>query len=76
MGSSSRELVVWHRPQEVKFNEKQRQRTMTAARYYGHHDIRVEEVEEPQPREGQVVVDVEWCGNVIDRLISKTHFTY
>ncbi|PPJ50939.1 hypothetical protein CBER1_06512 [Cercospora berteroae] len=35
---------------------------MKAARYYGDHDIRVEEVEEPQPREGQVVVDVEWCG--------------
>lgn len=49
---------------------------MKAARYYGHHDIRVEEVEEPQPQEGQVVVDVEWCGNVIDRLIWKTHFTY
>ncbi|KAM3423186.1 hypothetical protein BST61_g636 [Cercospora zeina] len=35
---------------------------MKAARYYGHHDIRVEEVEEPKPQEGQIIVDVEWCG--------------
>lgn len=35
---------------------------MKAARYYGNHDIRIDQVEEPTPGEGQIIVDVEWCG--------------
>lgn len=36
---------------------------MRAARYYGQHDIRVEEVAEPQVREpDDVLVDVAYCG--------------
>ncbi|EMF15021.1 GroES-like protein [Sphaerulina musiva SO2202] len=35
---------------------------MKAARYYGNHDIRIDQVEEPTPGEGQLIVDVEWCG--------------
>lgn len=35
---------------------------MRAARYYSHHDIRVEDVDEPVPKDGQVLVDVEWTG--------------
>lgn len=35
---------------------------MRAARYYGHHDIRVEDIDEPVPKEGQLLVDVEWTG--------------
>lgn len=34
---------------------------MKAARYYGKADIRVDDVDEPQPGEGEVLVDVEWC---------------
>lgn len=36
--------------------------TMKAARYYGREDLRVEEVPEPQAGEGEVLVEVEWCG--------------
>ncbi|EME85267.1 uncharacterized protein MYCFIDRAFT_193622 [Pseudocercospora fijiensis CIRAD86] len=35
---------------------------MKAAQFYNNHDIRIEDVPEPIPGEGQVVVDVEWCG--------------
>ncbi|KAK4631772.1 (R,R)-butanediol dehydrogenase [Fulvia fulva] len=35
---------------------------MKAARFHARGDIRVDEVEEPQPSDGQVIVDVEWCG--------------
>ena len=35
---------------------------MKAARFYGNRDIRVEEVEVPQIRDGQVLVEIEWCG--------------
>ena len=35
---------------------------MKAARYYGKGDIRVDDVDEPKPGEGQLLVDVEWCG--------------
>lgn len=35
---------------------------MKAARFYGNGDIRVEEVPEPVPKNGEVLVDVEWCG--------------
>ena len=35
---------------------------MRAARFYDKGDIRVEDVEEPKLREGQVYVDVEWTG--------------
>lgn len=35
---------------------------MRAARYYGPHDVRVEEVDEPTPAAGQVLLRVELCG--------------
>ncbi|KAI5367652.1 putative GroES-like superfamily, alcohol dehydrogenase-like, NAD(P)-binding domain superfamily [Septoria linicola] len=44
---------------QVQNDEK---RLIKAARYYGQHDIRIDRVEEPKPGDGQVIVDVEWCG--------------
>ncbi|CDR48450.1 RHTO0S18e00320g1_1 [Rhodotorula toruloides] len=38
------------------------QQTMKAAMYYGPHDLRIEEVAKPVPREGEVLVKVAWCG--------------
>lgn len=35
---------------------------MRAARYYKHHDIRLEDIDEPVAKEGEVIVDVEWTG--------------
>lgn len=35
---------------------------MKAARFYGNRDIRVEEIDVPQIRDGQVLVEIEWCG--------------
>jgi (R,R)-butanediol dehydrogenase/meso-butanediol dehydrogenase/diacetyl reductase len=36
---------------------------MKAARYYGQHDLRVEDVATPEPREADdVLVEVAWCG--------------
>ncbi|MDR8018089.1 2,3-butanediol dehydrogenase [Nesterenkonia aerolata] len=35
---------------------------MRAARYYDRHDIRIEEIEEPQLKPGHVAIDVAWCG--------------
>lgn len=36
--------------------------TMRAARYYGNRDIRIEEIEVPEPQPGEVLVEVAWCG--------------
>jgi (R,R)-butanediol dehydrogenase / meso-butanediol dehydrogenase / diacetyl reductase len=35
---------------------------MKAALWYGPKDIRVEKVEEPSPREGEIKIRVKWCG--------------
>ena len=35
---------------------------MRAARYYGNHDIRIENIDPPTPGPGQVLIDVAWCG--------------
>jgi (R,R)-butanediol dehydrogenase / meso-butanediol dehydrogenase / diacetyl reductase len=35
---------------------------MKAARFYGACDIRIEDVEKPVVKNGQVLVDIEWCG--------------
>jgi (R,R)-butanediol dehydrogenase/meso-butanediol dehydrogenase/diacetyl reductase len=35
---------------------------MRAARYYDRHDIRIEDIEEPQIKPGHVAIDVAWCG--------------
>lgn len=35
---------------------------MRAARYYGNHDIRIDEIDEPAVGAGQVGVKVAWCG--------------
>jgi len=37
-------------------------RSMRAARYYGAKDIRVEDLNLPQPSDDKVLVAVEWCG--------------
>jgi threonine dehydrogenase-like Zn-dependent dehydrogenase len=35
---------------------------MKAARFYAAKDLRVDNIPEPTPRTGQVIVDIEWCG--------------
>lgn len=35
---------------------------MKAAQFFGPGDIRIMNVPEPQPKEGEVIVDIEWCG--------------
>jgi (R,R)-butanediol dehydrogenase / meso-butanediol dehydrogenase / diacetyl reductase len=35
---------------------------MKAARFYGTRDIRVEEVDTPNPDNEHVLVEIEWCG--------------
>jgi (R,R)-butanediol dehydrogenase/meso-butanediol dehydrogenase/diacetyl reductase len=35
---------------------------MKAARWYGQGDLRICEVREPQPAEGEVKIEVKWCG--------------
>ncbi|MCT1686107.1 2,3-butanediol dehydrogenase [Pseudoglutamicibacter albus] len=35
---------------------------MKAARYYGNHDIRIEDIPEPKVTPGTVGIDVAWCG--------------
>ncbi|MEX3632145.1 2,3-butanediol dehydrogenase [Rothia sp. LK2492] len=35
---------------------------MKAARFYDRNDIRIEEIEEPTPVEGEVLISVAWCG--------------
>jgi len=35
---------------------------MKAARFHARRDLRVEEVEIPQIRDGQVLIEIEWCG--------------
>lgn len=35
---------------------------MKAARYHGQRDLRVEEIDPPQIKAGQVLVEIEWCG--------------
>ncbi|WP_454293348.1 2,3-butanediol dehydrogenase [Salana multivorans] len=35
---------------------------MRAARYYNHHDIRIEDIPEPEVTPGTVGVEVAWCG--------------
>ena len=37
-------------------------KTMKAARWYGPKDIRIEDVEIPKVKSGQVKIKVEWCG--------------
>lgn len=35
---------------------------MKAARYYGRGDVRIEDVPIPEIRDGQCLIEVEWCG--------------
>jgi (R,R)-butanediol dehydrogenase / meso-butanediol dehydrogenase / diacetyl reductase len=35
---------------------------MKAARFHGQRDLRVDEVEIPAIKNGQVLVEIEWCG--------------
>jgi (R,R)-butanediol dehydrogenase/meso-butanediol dehydrogenase/diacetyl reductase len=35
---------------------------MKAARYHARHDIRIEEIPEPEVQPGTVAIDVAWCG--------------
>lgn len=33
-----------------------------AARFYAHHDIRIESLPGPKPKENEALVDINWCG--------------
>lgn len=35
---------------------------MKAARFYNRFDIRIEDIDKPKPREGEVLVNVAWGG--------------
>lgn len=35
---------------------------MKAARFYKAHDIRVENISPPEPKQGEILVEIEWCG--------------
>jgi threonine dehydrogenase-like Zn-dependent dehydrogenase len=35
---------------------------MKAAQLYSGRDIRVVDVAEPEPKDGEAIVEVEWCG--------------
>lgn len=35
---------------------------MKAARFHAHHDVRVENVSPPKPKDNEVLVAIEWCG--------------
>jgi (R,R)-butanediol dehydrogenase/meso-butanediol dehydrogenase/diacetyl reductase len=40
----------------------QKETAMRAARYYDRHDVRIEDVPEPEVTPGTVGIDVAWCG--------------
>jgi (R,R)-butanediol dehydrogenase/meso-butanediol dehydrogenase/diacetyl reductase len=42
--------------------EKESSAIMKAARFHGPHDIRIEDIPEPELRPGAVAIDVAWCG--------------
>lgn len=35
---------------------------MKAARFHGKGDIRIEDIEKPEPTDGKVLIEIEWCG--------------
>lgn len=35
---------------------------MKAAQYFGQRDIRITEVEPPEPQEHEALIAIEWCG--------------
>lgn len=35
---------------------------MKAAQFFANHDIRVVDVPQPQPKEHEALVAIEWCG--------------
>ena len=35
---------------------------MKAARFYGKGDIKVEDIEQPKLKDGEVLVEITWCG--------------
>lgn len=37
-------------------------RSMRAARFHGNRDLRIEDVPRPIAKEGEVLIEVEWCG--------------
>jgi len=44
---------------------------MKAARFYNQGDIRIDDIPEPELEDGQVLVEVEWGGNVVDAEIPR-----
>lgn len=48
-------------PPDITDTEK-RENPMKAARYYGNHDIRVEDIDQQALEPGTVRIDVAWCG--------------
>jgi (R,R)-butanediol dehydrogenase/meso-butanediol dehydrogenase/diacetyl reductase len=35
---------------------------MKAAQFFGKGEIRVEDVAEPQAKDGEVLIEISWCG--------------
>ena len=35
---------------------------MKAARFYSKGDIRVEDIDQPKLKDGEVLVEIDWCG--------------
>lgn len=48
-------------PRFAQLQLKMTATTMKAARYYGVHDIRIEDVPIPKPQAGQCKIKVAWC---------------
>jgi threonine dehydrogenase-like Zn-dependent dehydrogenase len=38
------------------------QSIMKAAQFFGKGDVKVVDVDEPQPKEGEVIIEITWCG--------------
>lgn len=37
-------------------------KNMKAALFYGKGDVRVEDIPKPEPRDDEVLIEVDWCG--------------
>lgn len=54
-------IVIQH-PQDTSKSLNVATAMMRSARLHGKGSIKVDEIELPTPKDGQLVVDVEWCG--------------
>ena len=66
------QIFTSHRDSVKRYN------AMRAARYHGQRDLRVDEVEVPQIKEGQALIEIEWCGicgsDLHEYLVGKLNF--